>query len=426
MATTETDPVNCVLCKTGETEETPFMAFPLDCLCTDKTKNIHLRCAKMYKVLHESIIQKYAPGFTMCRECNKYLSSASHYYTQGTDTITVNLELADNYMGWQPHEESRPDKMRSSGHYLNQCIKYTYKTTGLSKREIWYFPLNKVLGADITKPLLMKYWYTDQRGKQGKQVTYYTNGNMMLNINWKNNAYDGEYIEYGLTGRVRRITNYKQHSIHGLVQSFNDKGELVERYNAVDGQRHGLTETWFSEDPTKKQKEWYYDRNKNDYSKHLRKWLWGGQIEEEYIPIEENGKKLVHKKWYYSNGQKEVDIKCIYDANHVDKLRPIQYPFSEYYSNGLIRKTFTRLSTDKIQVETFYTAGKKNELYYINDRGYKNGLYMSWHSTGGREILCSYKNGNNIDEYGKWEADGTLVKFGKYDDGKFRHVTLEV
>ena len=86
MATTKSDSLNCVLCKTEETEEIPFMAFPSDCLCTDKTKRIHLRCAKLSKVLHESIIQKYLPDFTMCRECNKYSSITAHTYNYGTNS----------------------------------------------------------------------------------------------------------------------------------------------------------------------------------------------------------------------------------------------------------------------------------------------------------------------------------------------------
>ncbi len=418
-----TQTITCILCKEAHSEETPFMEILPDCLCCNEDKRIHVRCAKMHNQLHESLIKKYMPGYVMCRACTKYLSPTVNTYTQGDDTISISLDICDSYQGWKPHEIQRSETMRSSGHKCNICVKYASKNKGINRFEIWYYPLNTTT---TNKPLLMKYWHNNSRNvKHGEMAQYYTNGKLEFSLNYKNGNYDGEYKKYYSNGKVYSIANYVNHNQTGLQLSYFDNGVLCSKYNMKDGSKHGLYEEWYIDE--KKKIEWYYINGHSDYTKKLIKWYNDGKVEQEYMPLIENGKNIIKKSSYYTNGQIEYEIKCIYDTSYSDKLKPVEYPYNEHYSNGSIRKTCTKITDDKVQVETFHAQGKKNEVYYINKNGYKHGLYMSWYQSGGREILCMYRRGHPVDESAKWDADGNLNKFGRYDrDGRFHHVTLGV
>jgi antitoxin component YwqK of YwqJK toxin-antitoxin module len=405
--------VNCILCKDVETADTPFMVKGADCTCSNEMKNIHIRCAKLFMRLHESIIKKYCNGCSMCRECSKSLSTATKY-TIGDETISVHWESCESYQGWQPSEEMRTDVMRSSNCTLNICLKYNYQKKTTNKYEIWYFPMKK----EFTKPLLMKLWETNSRGfKEGEFKIYYTNGNLHLSSKYLNNMMTNECINYYLDGKIKSNESYVRGNKHGLVLEYERTGLLTRRYTMQNGNKHGHYESWWSNES--KHMDWYYDNNKNDYTKHLCKWHPNKVIDEEFTPLDERdatGKQIIRWLSYYTDNAKlKHDFKCVYDESFNGKLRPIDYPHYIYHLNGSIKEKRTLLANGMIKHENFHSNGKKSEIFYQNRAGLLDGMYASWYTSGSREILCIYNKGHYCDEYAKWDSDGHLIKFGRYD-----------
>ncbi len=407
----------CLLCKNEEREETPFMALAPDCLCCNETKRIHIRCAILYSKLHTSQINKYCPDYTMCCKCTKNMATQQSY-TVKSDKITVASPYCSQNQGW---EEERSGIMYS----LNFALKYTNPNM-TSINEVWYFPL----GLEYTKPLLMNKCETDRYdNRYGPFTQYYTNGKIQRLGNLVNGSKNGEWKEYTFRGQLVSVTNYSNGQFHGEYILYDESGFILKKLNYNQDKLDGHCITWYNKD--QKNLDWHYiDGGLTNINKNSYCWYEDGKIYKQYIATDEkdkNGKNIIRRSEYYSNGNIKFDYKCIFNTDFHFNLEPIEYPYIEYDSNGKIEIQHTFIKKDKIKVETFFSTGNKKEIYYINNKGVKHGLYASWYSNGCREILCSYKNGNYIDEFGKWEANGTLQKFGKYEnDGKFRHIDINV
>ncbi len=402
----------CILCKLEENEETPFMALDPDCLCCNESRRLHIRCAKLVTKLHTSQMAKYLPSdYIMCRVCTKNIIGPKSYTVNG-NKITVDLYSNEIYQYWQPSEEGRTELMRQSGHYMNVGLKYMNPNrTYIS--EIWYFPL----GSQFTKPLLMRRSGGNQdTTKHGLFTQYYTNGKLALTGNYINGRKNGEWKEYRTTGQLQFIKNYTTDTLNGEYMQFDETGFMIEKSIYKDGKYHGNCLAWYNKD--KKKYDWYYINNKTDTTKNSYQWYENGNIYKQFVVTDEkhtNGKQIVRRSEFYSNGKIKYDYKFVYNPDFLNSMEPIEFPYNEYYSNGTIETTYTFIQKDKIKVETFFATGKKKEIYYTLNIGSKNGLYASWFLNGSRELLCNYNKGELLDEYARWDSDGTLLRYGIYN-----------
>ena len=129
-----TESVKCLLCKEIGTNDTPFLykniedAVKEGCTCCNEKTRIHIRCAKMYAKLHDSILKKYIHDYKMCRECNKCINPNAISYPVGDDeTITLSNCHVETWQGWLPSEPYRSEAMRQVNGSFNIGLKYQSK-----------------------------------------------------------------------------------------------------------------------------------------------------------------------------------------------------------------------------------------------------------------------------------------------------------
>ncbi|CAN5812926.1 hypothetical protein BH11BAC3_BH11BAC3_27850 [soil metagenome] len=79
--------------------------------------------------------------------------------------------------------------------------------------------------------------------KNGKQVSYWQNGNKRFEFNAKNDAYEGEFKEWSENGRLFHLAHFKNGQEEGVQKLWYDNGKLKANYVIRNGKRYGLLGT---------------------------------------------------------------------------------------------------------------------------------------------------------------------------------------
>ncbi len=98
-----------------------------------------------------------------------------------------------------------------------------------------------------------KKWYSENQlmevrhyssgQKNGKQVTFWENGNKRFEFTAKNDAYEGELKEWNVDGLLLHEANYKNGQEEGSQKLWYDNGTIRANYVIKDGRRFGLLGT---------------------------------------------------------------------------------------------------------------------------------------------------------------------------------------
>lgn len=79
--------------------------------------------------------------------------------------------------------------------------------------------------------------------KNGKQITYWENGNKKFEFTAKEDAYEGEMKEWNIDGKLIHLANYKNGQENGTQKMWYDNGKIRANYVIIDGKRYGLLGT---------------------------------------------------------------------------------------------------------------------------------------------------------------------------------------
>lgn len=98
-----------------------------------------------------------------------------------------------------------------------------------------------------------KKWYPDRQlmeerrylngQKNGKQVSFWQNGNKRFEFIAKNDAYEGELKEYSENGHLFHLANYVNGQEEGTQKMWYDNGKIRANYVIKKGKRYGLLGT---------------------------------------------------------------------------------------------------------------------------------------------------------------------------------------
>lgn len=146
--------------------------------------------------MHNTVNRKLFLFFIFFTGCGLSLNAQdTSYYKDNGDEVSA-LSLADYYAVL---ERNPADSSKAT-------VK-TYFKSGKIRSEAYYSDYNKTL-------------------LDGKFKTYYENGHIRQNIDYKNGKMNGQVLTYWENGKPKRIDNFKNNKfING--KCFNEEGKLI-------------------------------------------------------------------------------------------------------------------------------------------------------------------------------------------------------
>ena len=68
-----------------------------------------------------------------------------------------------------------------------------------------------------------------------------------------------------------------------------------------------------------------------------------------------------------------------------------------------------RLTAQQLnKVETRYPDGKTKELYTVDEKGLKQGVYTLFYNNGNKQMTIEFKNGEKDGSYFSWHTNGKI------------------
>jgi uncharacterized protein len=259
---------------------------------------------------------------------------------------------------------------------------------------------------------------TDEKGlKQGIWKTYYPNGRVKTEVNYKDDLLSGSYKEYDESGNVSVLLQYSK----GLLIEQKDTADLdIEIVNRTDEEGNIIYSGSYRKNiPVGIHRE--YDKN----GKVTNAYLYsdnGSKIGEGIITNE--GKKEGAWKYYYDSGSVRAA------GNFSNNLEQGNWKF--YYGNGKTEQTgvFKNGKTDGVWKWYYENGDLKREEEYFEGR--EEGICVEYDTVGNVITSGSYFDGQKEGEWvykaGDYSEKGKYVgdlKDGKwqayYSDGKLRY-----
>jgi len=90
---------------------------------------------------------------------------------------------------------------------------------------------------------LMEYREFRNDMKNGKQISYWDNGNKRFEFIAVNDAYEGELKEWDYNGNLFHLAHYKNGQEEGAQKLWYDNGKIRANYVILYGKRYGLLGT---------------------------------------------------------------------------------------------------------------------------------------------------------------------------------------
>ena len=79
--------------------------------------------------------------------------------------------------------------------------------------------------------------------KNGKQTSWWENGNKQFEFYAKNDKYEGELKEWAFDGKLMHLAHYKDGQEEGIQQLWYENGKIRANYVIINGKRYGLLGT---------------------------------------------------------------------------------------------------------------------------------------------------------------------------------------
>jgi len=211
------------------------------------------------------------------------------------------------------------------------------------------------------------YLNRTKNGKlDGSQKTYYGNGQIEIEENFKDGIREGETTEYHRNGSVSRIEYYKNGKKEGNQESYFTNGELYREEYYKNGKQEGVQRKYYENGIT--EFESYYKNGQHDGIQ--KSYYNNGQLENEenykdgirdgvskkYL---ENGKPSIEEN--FKNGKRDGIQK------YYDNSGNLEYEF--LYKNGTKEGVAKEYFGGTLTQETFYKDGLTTKVIYYTEEG---------------------------------------------------------
>lgn len=81
--------------------------------------------------------------------------------------------------------------------------------------------------------------------KEGKQLSYYLNGQVKEERYYENGLKTGEHTGWWENGKLKFIYHFSNDEFNGNVKAWSESGQLFNDFNYVNGKEEGLQRAWF-------------------------------------------------------------------------------------------------------------------------------------------------------------------------------------
>jgi antitoxin component YwqK of YwqJK toxin-antitoxin module len=92
------------------------------------------------------------------------------------------------------------------------------------------------------KQLMEIRFYSDGK-KNGRQASFWQNGNKRFEFFAKDDRYEGELKEWNVEGKLIHLANFKNGQEEGAQKLWYDNGKIRANYVVIQGKRYGLLGT---------------------------------------------------------------------------------------------------------------------------------------------------------------------------------------
>ncbi len=272
----------------------------------------------------------------------------------------------------------------------NKKSAYLYFENGVPKtKELWLDGIksDSIAYTWMNPPngkMILKQVGDSINGKrEGKWEIYYPTGNLWIEMHYKNDLLDGEYIERSIDGQIVQLVHLKDGLRNGMSESWTTTGEKLTEENYLNDLKNGVQKEWTM-------KKNYYLASISNYSNDT---LNGAKYQ-----FGENGDTIFYAN--YRNGERDGICKT-YDRD--------EHYLSEAYT----------YKNDKKNGDAFIYSKEGYILWkgsYHNDR--RHGEWTQYNEKGKKISTVLYEYGNIIQEPTELECQCT-ANYGKVADMKF-------
>lgn len=266
-------------------------------------------------------------------------------------------------------------------YYHTGELKSVGKSNSLDKHigKWYYFHGNGIQGGSEN--------YNSNGERNGLDTEYYLNGELNLEINYKDGKLDGLYKIYYKNGVPMLEYNIKDNSIDGTAYFFDATGHRFKELVYVDKKLNG------------KEVQYYFN----------------GQIR--YEANNKNGLYDGASKGFYFDGTKRYE--CTYDNGNYEGK------YTYYHSNGKV-KTEGEYKNGKMSGEwkDYYNTGQLKSSSHYSDKGLPIDTWTTYHPNGKIEYTEVYgEEGKKTGKHKEYDIDGILHFEYSYDLDEVNGIT---
>ncbi|HNJ28253.1 MAG TPA: tetratricopeptide repeat protein [Ferruginibacter sp.] len=237
--------------------------------------------------------------------------------------------------------------------------------------------------------------------QEGKGVTYYKNGTISSESNYKNGMLEGKKTSYYANGKISREQEYSNDSKNGYSVSYHQNGTVSEEGWYVNDERQG---TFLSYNQLGQVTSKLYYLN--------------DKIHGEAVYLEANGKISHYEYYQYGWLMKIAQLDTLGNTVAKAELEKGEARVQFKYQNG---KPYFESNYKHYNLEgpyrVFYGDGSRSSLGYYK-YGNSDSTYTAWFNNGKPKIEGRYKN---LERDGIWKyyfRDGGLSQTEPYVNGK--------
>ncbi len=262
----------------------------------------------------------------------------------------------------------------------------------------------------------------------GFSTKNHENGEIKIKINLKKDKRDGEYAEYNFSGVISENASYKNGLIEGVYNEYFSQGQIYSQTEYKAGKKDGNFKRYFAngnidmEVPyinglaNGKYIEYFLNGNiyaEGNYKDNFKTGYWKNYFFNKQLKNEgaydEKGRKVGLWKSYYSNG--------VIEQQDNYSLNGKQNGESKYYNKyGDLLYTYT-FKNELLTEITCYNKEKKEIGKFPEKRGIVEFKLFS--ADGKVTLLGKLKNGLKEGLWKKYDENGILIYEENYEKGEY-------
>ncbi len=303
------------------------------------------------------------------------------YYRKGTleyvsyENVKLTAKYADNGVCTELRSDVFSINWRKDGTLFNICYgdndtsAYIYFENGEIKRNEYRVNKKPVVEVPYT-------WMYPKNGKieirqvgdsingkrEGKWTLYYPSGDVWIEMNFRNDLLDGDYIVRSIDGIIVKKVQLKNGLVNGTYEEWSTSGKKLIEQHCIEGKKDGVMKEWKELDGT------YYLAKVSNYTNN--------EYNGDLYQFSVNGDTLYHT--HYNNGIVEGLIKGYDKTEH-------------YHSSTCTYRAGKKHGEAIIYAKDGSILWKGN---YYNDK--RHGVWIQYNKAGQEVERVQYEHGDEI------------------------------